>query len=212
MGQNAAGATFHTRTFGSNFDSRHNKLMVFVRNATLNDSEIIATYLFLAMEDIVYKFIGEEDAEKAKEFMLHFVEKNNNQYSYQNCWVVEDNMKVVAAINLYDGALLSELRQPVIEYLRSKFDKDFNPEDETQAGEYYIDSLGVNPNQQSKGIGTKLLQFIIDEYVNKRSQTLGLLVDEINPNAKRLYLKLGFKSAGRKVLFGKNMEHLQIEG
>ena len=186
--------------------------MVFVRKATLNDSEIIATYLFLAMEDIVYKFIGEEDAEKAKEFMLHFVEKGNNQYSYQNCWVVEDNMKVVAAINLYDGALLSELRQPVIEYIRSKFYKDFNPEDETQAGEYYIDSLGVNPNQQSKGIGAKLLQFIIDEYVNKHSQTLGLLVDEINPNAKRLYLKLGFKSAGRKVLFGKNMEHLQIEG
>ena len=186
--------------------------MILVRKATLNDSEIIATHLLLAMDEIVYKFIGEEDPEKAKEFMLHFVKKDNNQYSYQNCWVVEDNMKVVAAVNLYNGALLSELREPVIEYVRSKFNKDFNPEDETQAGEYYIDSLGVNPNQQSKGIGTKLLQFVIDEYVNKHSQTLGLLVDETNPNAKRLYLKLGFKSAGRKVLFGKNMEHLQIKG
>ena len=186
--------------------------MILVRKATLNDSEIIATYLFLAMEDIVYKFIGEEGPEKAREFLLHFVEKDNNQYSYQNCWVVEDNLKVVAAINLYNGALLSELRQPVIEYLRSKFHKDFNPEDETQAGEYYIDSFGVNPNQQNKGIGTKLLQFVIDEYVNRHNQTLGLLVDEVNPNAKRLYLKLGFKSAGRKVLFGKNMEHLQIKG
>ena len=186
--------------------------MIFVRKATLQDAEIIATYLLLAMAEIVYKFIGEEIPEKAKEFMLHFVKKDNNQYSYQNCWVVEDNMKVVAAINLYNGALLSELREPIIEYLRSKFNKDFNPEDETQAGEYYIDSLGVHPNQQSKGIGTKLLRFIIDEYVHKHSQTLGLLVDEINPNAKRLYLKLGFKSAGRKVLFGKKMEHLQIKG
>ncbi len=186
--------------------------MIFLRKATLNDSEVIATYLVLAMEDIVYKFIGDEDPEKAREFMLHFVEKANNQYSYENCWVVEDTMKVVAAINLYNGALLSELRQPVIEYLRNKFNKDFNPEDETQAGEYYIDSLGVNPNQQNNGIGTKLLRFVIDEYVNKHSQTLGLLVDEINPNAKRLYLKLGFKSAGRKVLFGKSMEHLQIKG
>jgi len=121
-------------------------------------------------------------------------------------------MKVVAAINLYNGALLSELRQPVIEYLRSKLNNDFNFEDETQAGEYYIDSLSVNPNQQSKGIGTKLLRFVIDEYVNKRSQTLGLLVDEINPNAKNLYLKLGFKSAGTRILFGKNMEHLQLKG
>ena len=186
--------------------------MIFVRKATLHDSEIIATYLSLPMKDILYNFIGEEDPEKAREFMLHFVARENNQYSYQNCWVVEDNMKVVAAINLYNGALLSELRQPVIEYLRSKLNNDFNFEDETQAGEYYIDSLSVNPNQQSKGIGTKLLRFVIDEYVNKRSQTLGLLVDEINPNAKNLYLKLGFKSAGTRILFGKNMEHLQLKG
>jgi GNAT superfamily N-acetyltransferase len=125
--------------------------------------------------------------------------------------VVEDNKEVVAAVNLYDGAGLNELRQPVMEYIRSKFSRDFTLEDETQAGEYYIDSLGVDPNQQNKGIGTRLLQFVIDEYVDKHSHTLGLLVDESNPNAKRLYLKLGFKSAGKKVLFGKNMEHLQIK-
>lgn len=186
--------------------------MTHIRKATLNDSEIIATYLFLAMEDIVYTFIGEDDPEKARAFLLHFVEKDNNQYSYQNCWVVEDNMTVVAAVNLYNGARLQELRQPVIEYIRSKYNKDLNPEDETEAGEYYIDSLGVNPAQQSKGIGTKLLRSVIDEHVNKHGQTLGLLVDEINPDAKKLYLKLGFKSVGRKVLFGKKMEHLQIKG
>jgi ribosomal protein S18 acetylase RimI-like enzyme len=185
--------------------------MIFVRKATLNDAEIIATYLFLAMEDLVYKFIGAEDPGKGKEFMLYFVEKNNNQYSYQNCWVVEDDMKVVAAVNLYNGALLSDLRKPVIEYLRKKFNKDLHAEDETQSGEYYIDSLGVNPNYQNKGIGTKLLQFIIDEYVTRHNQTLGLLVDETNSNAKRFYLKLGFKSAGKRVLFGTSMEHLQIK-
>jgi len=186
--------------------------MIFIRKATSNDSESITAYLLLAMEDIVCGFIGEQDLQKAREFLLHFVEKDNNQYSYQNCWVVEDqNMKVIAAINLYNGALLSELRQPIVDYVSSKFNKGFNPEDETQEGEYYIDSIGVNPNQQSKGIGTKVLRFIIDEYVNKLGQPLGLLVDETNPNAKRLYLKLGFKPAGRKVLFGKNMEHLQIK-
>jgi ribosomal protein S18 acetylase RimI-like enzyme len=186
--------------------------MAFVRKATLNDSQIIATLLFLAMEDIVYMFICAEDPEEAREFLLHFVEKENNQYSYQNCWVIEDNMNVLAVINLYDGTLLQEKRQPVIDYIRNKYNKDFNPEDETRAGEYYIDSFGVNPDHQRKGIGTKLLQFVINEYVMRRGQTLGLLVDETNPNAKRLYLKLGFKSAGRKILFDKHMEHLQISG
>lgn len=185
--------------------------MIIIRKAALNDSEIIAKYLFLAMEEIVFKIIGEVNPEKGREFLLNFVKIKNNQYSYQNCWVVEDDMKIVAAINLYNGAQLIELRQPVIDYVRSNINEHFEPEDETQAGEYYIDSLGVDPDQQGNGMGTKLLQFIIDEYVNKRKQTLGLLVDEENPHAKRLYLKLGFKSAGKKVLLGKHLEHLQIK-
>ena len=185
--------------------------MIIVRKALLSDAEIIAKYILLAMEEIVYKFLGEKDSEKAKEFMLHFVKRDNNQYSYQNCWVAENDGEVVAAVNIYNGAQLSELRRPVLEYLSTSINNGFKPEDETQADEYYIDSIGVNPNQQNQGTGTKLLQFLIDEYVTKGQQTLGLLVDEGNPNAKRLYLKLGFKSAGKKLLFGKTMEHLQIK-
>ncbi len=183
-----------------------------IRQAILEDSEFIATYLLLAMEEIVYKFIGEKDHNKAKAFMLYFIQRENNQYSYQNCWVAEEEKEVVAAVNLYDGAKLEELRKPVIEYISSQFNKGFELEDETGAGEYYIDSLGVKPNQQGKGIGFKVLQVLINEYVTKRGQTLGLLVDEENPIAKRLYVKLGFKSVGKRVVFGKNMEHLQLKG
>jgi ribosomal protein S18 acetylase RimI-like enzyme len=186
--------------------------MIIVRKAVSKDSECIATHLFLAMEEIAYQFIGEEDREKAMEFMLYFVENENNQYSYQNCWVLEDDGRILAAVNLYNGEQLRGLRQPVIDYLRNKFNRDFKFEDETQAGEYYIDSLGVTPNLQGKGIGTKLLRFVINEYVSERNQTLGLLVDEENANAKRLYLKLGFKCVGKRVLFGKKLEHLQIKG
>lgn len=185
--------------------------MMMIRKATLEDADLIAAHLLMAMEDIVYKFIGEYDPIKAKEFMLYFVEKENNQYSYQNCWVAEVNKVVVAAVNLYDGAKLTELRQPVVEYIRNLHNNDFKPEDETGPGEHYIDTLGVSPDQRGKGIGSKMLQFLINEYVSKQGNTLGLLVDEENPDAKRLYLKLGFENAGKKTIFGKNMEHLQIK-
>jgi ribosomal protein S18 acetylase RimI-like enzyme len=181
-----------------------------VRKAVYADVKSIVTYLFLAMEDIVYGFIGEADSAKGLALMLHFVADENNQYSYQNFWVAEDDGIVFGALNVYDGARLHELRQPVINYIRSRFVGGFSPEDETQAGEYYIDTLGVDPRRQGQGIGTLLLQFVIDEFVTKRSKTLGLLVDETNSAAKRLYIKLGFKSIGTRVLFGKKMEHLQI--
>jgi ribosomal protein S18 acetylase RimI-like enzyme len=185
--------------------------MTIIRKAISKDAEAIATLLLLAMEDIVYGFIGEKDPKKAKAFLLHFAQQKNNQYSYQNCWVAAEEKEVVAAVNVYDGAQLSALRQPVLEHLKNQYNRHLEPEDETSSGEYYIDTFGVSPHQQGKGIGANLLQFLIDEYVNKQGQTLGLLVAEENPNAKRLYLKMGFKSAGSKVLLGKQMEHLQIK-
>lgn len=180
-----------------------------IRRAIKSDSPFIASYLLLAMEEIVYEFIGEKNHQKALDFLLYFAERENNQYSYQNCWVAEDD-EVIAAINIYDGSQLSALRKPIADYIQTYHGKEFNPEDETQAGEFYIDSFGVNPNQQGKGIGSKILQFLIAEYVVKKQQTIGLLVEENKPAAKKLYLKLGFKSVGYKMLVGEKLEHLQI--
>ncbi|MNR48786.1 ribosomal-protein-alanine N-acetyltransferase [compost metagenome] len=111
---------------------------------------------------------------------------------------------------MYDGSKLNELRIPVATKIKSMFNNAFNPEDETQAGEYYIDCVGVDPNQQGKGIGSKIFKFLIDEYVYKNNKTLGLLVDTENPNAQKLYLKLGFEIVGEKMLVGKRMNHLQF--
>lgn len=188
-----------------------------IRRATLQDTEAIVNHLLLAMEEIVYEFIGEVDNEKARAFLLHFIGKEDNQYSYQNCWVVEQGSNavgqvgnVVATVNIYDGEKLAELRKPIIEYIKGYYNRDLVVEDETEPGEFYIDSFGVSLDQQGRGIGSIVLQFLVDEFVKKNNQTLGLLVDIENESAKKLYLKMGFKSVGQKVLVGKNMEHLQI--
>lgn len=181
-----------------------------IRKAIFEDSESIATFLLLAMEEIIYKFIGTKDYKTAYYFLLHFVSSENNQYSYENCFVAEENEELLGAVSVYDGGKLHQLRQPIIDYVSLNFNPDFNPEGETQNGEFYIDSLGINPDHQGKGIGSKMLEFLIAEFVTKNNQILGLLVEEENPGAKKLYLKLGFKVVGEKTLVGKKLEHLQI--
>lgn len=183
---------------------------IVIRKATPKDSSVIAKYILLAMEDILFQFIGTDSSEKATLFLEQLAGRNGNQYSYENCWVVEDKNGAIGVANIYDGAKLHQLRAPAAELISSMFHRDFNPEDETQAGEIYIDCVGVHPDYQGKGIGTKLFQFLIEEYVNKQNKTLGLLVDADNPHARRLYLKLGFKIQGEKTLAGKKMEHLQL--
>ncbi|WP_427873366.1 GNAT family N-acetyltransferase [Flavobacterium sp. MMS24-S5] len=182
-----------------------------IRKAEKSHSKYIAPILLLAMEDIIYKFIAKEDYASAKDFLQYFVERENNQYSYQNCFVAEENNEIIGAVNIYNGADIEELRNPIVEYVRKHYNPEFDPEFETREGEYYIDSLGVNPKYQGKGIGSQLLQFLIDKYVHKNKEVLGLLVEEDNPSAKKLYLKLGFKVVGNKTLVKKNLEHLQIK-
>ncbi|EGV42131.2 GNAT family N-acetyltransferase [Bizionia argentinensis JUB59] len=182
-----------------------------IRQARPEDFKAIATYMLLAMNDIVYQFIGEDSPEKATQFLENLIQKKGNQYSYENCWVAENDGEIIAAATIYDGAKLEELRTPVVTTIKTMFNRYFNSEDETQPGEFYIDCVGVNPNQQGQGVGSKLFQFLIDEYVYNRKKTLGLLVDKDNPNAKRLYLNLGFKVVGEKKLTGKTLEHLQFK-
>lgn len=181
-----------------------------IRKATPYDAENIAPYILLAMQDIANQFIGEHSLDKATDFFVKMIAAKVNQYSYENCWVMEEAGMLIAAALVYDGARLNELRNPVIDEIRKSFNSDFNPEDETQAGEYYIDCIAVNPSQQGKGIGSKMLNFLIDEYVNKNNEVLGLLVDKNNPQAKKLYIKSGFEVVGDTIFAGKEMEHLQI--
>jgi ribosomal protein S18 acetylase RimI-like enzyme len=181
-----------------------------IRKATINDAEALAQCILLAMEDIVFRFIDTTDHHVARKFMMHFTSTTGNQYSYENCRVAEEDNKVIAAVCVYDGARLHALRAPVLHYIKECFGKDLQVEDETQPGEYYIDSLGVLPHRQGQGVATKMLQSLIEEYVSGQQQTLGLLVEEDNPGAKRLYCKLGFQVTIKKIFAGKKVEHLQM--
>ncbi|MES2653498.1 MAG: GNAT family N-acetyltransferase [Bacteroidota bacterium] len=182
-----------------------------IRKAKLEDALAIAHLLFLATGEVIYTFIRERNEQKAVNFLHHFISGIDNQYSYQNCWVIEgEEDEVLAAASVYDGGNLFKLRSAILNYITINYGAlPFTLEDETEPGEYYIDSIGVSPNHQGKGLGSLLLKFLIEEYAVNKKETLGLLVDDTNPNAKKLYLSLGFKVV-KKVLFtGKPMEHLQ---
>ena len=183
-----------------------------VRKALSEDTEAIVPLLMLASGEVMYKFIGKKDFLEALAFLHHFVKSENNQYSYQNCYVAEEDGEIVGAVLVYDGGKLEELRTPVLKFIHQHFNRDLNVEDETQAGEFYIDSLGVSPDHQGKGIGSQLLQFVINEKAIAGGGTIGLLVDKTNPGAKRLYLNLDFKPVAEKTLLGISLEHLQLTG
>ncbi len=179
-----------------------------IRKAVQSDSAEIAKLLLSAMEDIFYEFICEKNYQKALALLSYFTAMQNNQYSYQNCFVAANENQIVGAINTYDGQNLLALRLPFITYVSQHFNPTFNPETETQSGEIYIDSIAVDQKYRGIGIAASLLQAILNQ--QNHNQKIGLLVEPGNLGARRLYEKVGFEIIGTKTLAGKELYHMQI--
>lgn len=180
-----------------------------IRAAQPADARQIARLIILAMDDLAAKFAGSSDPFEAVPLFERFAALPANQYSYENILVYEDQGDVCGMISAYDGAHLERLRKPFLDYLRQTYGFDVLPEDETQEGEYYIDCVSVAEGRQGQGIGKQLIQALIDSVVPAKHNCLGLLVSKNNPQAERLYLKLGFQIQKERRFMGGDYYHMQ---
>lgn len=182
-----------------------------IRQAKPTDNSQVAPLIVQAMEDLAMKFTKAEDLTFAIPVFEYFFQTEGNQYSYENTLVYEENGEIIGSITGYDGNKLDELRTPFLDYLLDKFEFAQIPEDETEAGEFYLDTVSVSHLHQGKGIGKKLIEAMIEHAHSKGFDKVGLLVDVQNPSAKKLYERIGFKVVKTKNLMGGQYEHLVYE-
>ena len=141
--------------------------------------------------------------------MTRLVEMEDSQYSYRNVLAAYTSSGILAGICVaYDGAKLHQLRHRFYEAALEAFGIDYTGmTDETEDGEFYIDSLAVSSNFRGKGIASQLLQAGAELEI----PTVGLLGDKGNPKAEALYQRLGFVYVNDSTWGGHPMRHLQYK-
>ncbi|AUJ31555.1 MAG: GNAT family N-acetyltransferase [Liquorilactobacillus nagelii] len=87
-------------------------------------------------------------------------------------------------------------------------DTELFEDDEAFDNEWYLDSIAVSPNYQGQGIGTALLKKLPSLAKNHEKKQIGLNVDWANPQAEKLYRRLGFKKVGTTKLSQHSYNHL----
>jgi ribosomal protein S18 acetylase RimI-like enzyme len=183
-----------------------------IRPARPEDYKQVAPLIVQAMEYLACTFTNTTNPQKAYPLFEHFFQQTANQYSFQHTLVYAEAAEIMGSITFYDGQLLPKYRAPFLKYIAEVYKvTDLTIEDETILGEVYIDTLSVYPKHQGKGIGKKLLAAAIKHARQDGHKKIGLLVDFENPNAKRLYVALGFESIGKKQLGNGIYEHLQLK-
>lgn len=174
-----------------------------IRPATIEDVTTVAQVVAMALG-------GDPATHPLYPVFLELAGYEVAQYSYRNSLIAELDGKPVGAIVGYDGALLHELRKPIYPLIQKHLGKTIELEEETQAGEFYIDSIAVFPTYQGLGIGRMLIESMRDKAFSEGHERVGLLVDMDNPRAEVLYQSIGFERINPTTFLGHKMWHLQI--
>lgn len=185
--------------------------MIEIRPARLQEAADVARLIMVAMTDeCCLHFCGAGSTlEDFHRMMTLLVERDDSQYSYRNTLVALDADRVVGIAVSYDGALLHPLREQFYRHARQFLHRDpAGMADETQAGELYLDSLAVDVLYRGRGIATALLDATEKRACQLGIPLVGLLVDDGNPRAQRLYGSVGFEQAGTNEWGGHPMKHL----
>jgi len=162
-----------------------------------------------AMGDLASKFAHSKDQTHIRDLFLHFFRIPDNQYSYQNTWVYDQEGEILGSLNAYDGGKLEMLRAPFLNYLKAtKRIIKPNAELETEPGEFYLDTVSVHPITQGKGIGRQLMVTAISEAKDRGYTKVALLVEPENLKAVKLYQSIGFTIHNKKIFFGNEFHHM----
>ena len=179
--------------------------------ASKEQASEIARLIMIAMTDeCCLYFCGEGyGLDDFRKMMTMLVEQEDSQYSYRNTLVAMDGHQVVGCSVSYDGSQLHALRLAFIKAAKEYLGKDHSGmEDETQAGELYLDSLAVLPEYRRQGIARALLLATKERANQHGLPHVGLLVDTDNPHGEALYASVGFRYVGDNRWGGHPMKHM----
>ena len=187
--------------------------MIEIKDARKEQSPDIARLIMTAMtDDCCLHFCGEGyGLEDFRGMMTMLVEREDSQYSFRNTLVAMDGAKLVGIAVSYDGGRLHELRKVFIQAAKEQIGKDNSGmDDETQAGELYLDSLAVLPGYRRQGIARRLLKATKEKALRMGLPCVGLLVDKDNPTGEALYASVGFRYVNDSCWGGHPMKHLVL--
>lgn len=127
-----------------------------------------------------------------------------SMYSWNKSLIAEEDGKPIGCIISYSGDNYQQLR----EYTWSRLWEGVDPAAiknsaiETYPGEYYLDSLTIEPEYRGNGLGKKLMEAAIEHGEELGYGRFALLAALEKPRLQEYYASLGFEEADDVNFFG----------
>lgn len=172
-----------------------------MRSARHEDAEVLARLTEMAGHGLPFHLWAEAAAagETPLDVGRSRLEGEEGNFSYRNAWVIEVGGAVAAGLIGY--------RQPEPYSLDGidTFPPVLQPLVRLEAlapGSWYVNVLAVLPEHRGKGLGSLLLADAERRAHEVGARSLSLIVASENPNALRLYERVGYRALARRPVVG----------
>jgi ribosomal protein S18 acetylase RimI-like enzyme len=183
-----------------------------IRFAKKEDGPAIAPLILVILKDMELPFLKEHGEEKTLQILEEAIKDPAYRYSYSRGIVEEIDGEIAGAAFGYAAEEEPFIDQPLTDILE-RYGIDSSTQlfvdEETFPDEWYLDSISVSEKFRGQGIGTHLLEALPKLARRENKTTIGLSVDEGNPQAKKLYLRNGFEVVGQRMISGHLYDHMQ---
>lgn len=184
------------------------------RLAKKEDAQQVLPILKQIFDEMELNTVAEIGEDKVFKMLEDAFALPDYRYGYGKIIVDDIDGKIVSIAAGYKA----EEEDTIDDALSQLFDKYDVPNDfhifgdkETWDGEWYLDSLAVAPDEQRKGYGKKMLEYLPEYLREKNEKILSLNVDVINEPAQELYKKMGFEKVGQLYIGDHLYDHMQLD-
>ncbi|MBL1227785.1 GNAT family N-acetyltransferase [Enterococcus sp. BWB1-3] len=183
-----------------------------IRFAKKEDGAAIAPLILVILKDMELPILDAASEETILAILEEAIADPVYRYGYTRGLVYEQNGEVAGIAFGYPAEDEPVIDKPLAQILK-KFGFNENTQlfvdVETLPGEWYLDTISVSEKYRGFGIGSKLLEALPKMAEQNGKKIIGLSVDKMNPKAKRLYERKGFKVVEERMISGHLYDHMQ---
>ena len=153
------------------------------------------------MENIIIRKVNEKDIPSIADIQVNgwkTAYKGIIDEAILNAMNKEEKIERFKGNYQKNGFIVAELENEVVGFCRYAGSNEFTPD--MQDIDCEITALYVKPNLKYNGIGTKLFQFVINEFKSKNKTKMILWCLKDNEPSKKFYTKMGGKIIKERVI------------
>lgn len=184
-----------------------------IRKVYLEEIPRLYPFVLKIFEDMELPVLEQIDSETLEKIIVDAMHSPRYRFGYENAYIYDVEGEIAGVLFGYPGEweilIDGPLQASMLKY-GLNYEKLF-VESETLPGEWYVDTLVIDPEFRRQGIASSLVEHVVEIAKEKGFNKLALNCEVDNEGALMLYKNLGFNVVTKLVLSGHVYWHMTLD-